>query len=160
MRILFHATTTMNSAKKWLRVLLAAALCGSSVLLVSVISAAPATAGCEISELPPYGEPSYSPLRYYGQELHRYTSTCNGDGFYAGKVSDHPWIRDGRCAIVQVRKVWDSYSGTPVNGTWRQHAYSCTSRWKSYNINNAQNYEARLCSGYTSICSPIYISGA
>ena len=81
-----------------------------------------------------------------GKEDYRYSSTCDGDGFYAGRVAEI-WNsnNDGVPATIRV--------STSHNGPWVYVGSASNLNWRNYNVQGVQYDNLQICDGYTGSCS-------
>lgn len=108
-----------------------AAILAATVGSISVGSSEPAAAYCN-----EWGSAqSISPG--WGYEYVQYSSTCDWDNVYKGKVRDAK--TDGYCVTVQV--------ATSSLGPWANHASSCSSSYTYFTAWTSSYDEIRLCRG-------------
>jgi hypothetical protein len=75
-----------------------------------------------------------------GRESYRYASTCDGDGYYAGRL--YEGVRNGVCTVVQLY----------YSGSWHQHHANCVdTSWSNYSAWGGTSM--RLC---TTVCGVGY----
>lgn len=124
------------------RILLTALLALGTIVPVSLAAGeAPASAAC--------GPTPYAIVASIGAEQARYSSTCDGDGFYAGQAYDA--VSDGSCVAVRYRPHGTSGAGT-VQGQ------ACTTGgFTSYNAQGGP-FDVRLCQGTsTTSCTAWFV---
>jgi hypothetical protein len=125
---------------------LAAVLFATVVPITLATSASPAGAACS---------PGAAVIATsFGAEQVQYSSTCDGDGFYAGQAYDSA-TADGYCTAVRFKN-----HGTTSSG-WIQGQACTTGGFTNYNAQGGP-FDLRVCRGTsTTYCSGwVYNSGA
>ncbi len=118
-----------------IRKLVGAAAVALGLIAFGSIGPAPASALC------PYSYQDSLWETYYGDEDRQSTSTCDGDGFYAGMVRENSDSNnDGQPAVIKVK----------VGSSWIVMQSASTTSWRNFNAQGV--YQIKLCRGNTATC--------
>ena len=119
----------------------------AALVMPTTVGVAPADAYCTGSTHQTY----LAGIPAWGKEAPRYTPTCDGDNYYAGRIFDSD-PGDGRYAQVRLA------TSSSFSGEWVQ-AYSGSIHGTNYSINGS--YWMRVCKSGGNVCwGSAYHSGA